>query len=160
MVHGQGLMMLISDFSRRAGLSTDTVRYYVRLGLLRPQTSAKGGARPYQIFTTEHLLAAKIIRTAQSLGMSLKEVAAISEQRRSGRMTVERSVEVLRLQLDRLESKAAELTAMRAYLRAKIAWLRGGQKGVQPDFGRFPKRAGDDAAELTGDKKTFTSHTI
>ncbi len=133
--------MLISDFARRAGLSTDTVRYYVRLGLLRPETNGKGGARPYQVFTAEHLLAARIIRTAQSLGMPLKEILAISQQRRAGRMTTERSVQVLRAQLDRLETKAAELAAMQGYLRAKIDWLNGGETGPQPDFGAFSERA-------------------
>jgi MerR family transcriptional regulator, copper efflux regulator len=127
--------VLISAFARRAGMSTDTVRYYARLGLLRPETNGKGGARPYQVFTAEHLLAAKIIRTAQSLGMSLKEIAAISEERRGGRMTTERSVEVLRAQLGRLETKAAELAAMKGYLHAKIGWLSSGQKGPPPDLG-------------------------
>ena len=131
--------MLISAFARRAGLTTDTVRYYVRLGLLRPETNGKGGAHPYQVFTAEHLLAAKIIRTAQSLGMSLKEVAAIGEQRRTGRMTVDRSVGVLHAQLDRLQIKAAELAAMKGYLNAKIEWLSCGQKGPQPDFEVFSK---------------------
>jgi len=126
--------MLISQFSRRAGMSTDTVRYYVRLGLLRPEFDVKGGARPYQVFTAEHLLAARIIRTAQSLGMSLKEVDAISRERRSGAMSRNRSVQVLRAQLDRLESKAAELAAMRAYLNAKIDWLEGGEAGPPPDL--------------------------
>ena len=126
--------MLISQFARRAGMSTDTVRYYVRLGLLRPEFDGKGGARPYQVFTAEHLLAARIIRTAQSLGMSLKEVDAISRERRAGAMSKDRSVEVLRAQLGRLESKAAELAAMRAYLNAKIDWLEGGEAGPPPDL--------------------------
>jgi MerR family copper efflux transcriptional regulator len=126
--------MLISDFSRRAGLPTDTVRYYVRLGLLRPETSGKGGANPYQMFTAEHLLAARIIRTAQALGMSLKEISAISRERRAGGMTRDRSVQVLRAQLDRLEVRAAELAAMKGYLLAKIDWLNGGETGPPPDF--------------------------
>jgi MerR family transcriptional regulator, copper efflux regulator len=126
--------MLISQFARRAGLSTDTVRYYVRLGLLRPESNGKGGARPYQIFTAEHLLAARIIRTAQSLGMSLKEISAISQERRSGGMNKDRSIQVLRAQLDRLESKAAELTAMKAYLLAKIDWLVGDEAGPPPEL--------------------------
>jgi MerR family transcriptional regulator, copper efflux regulator len=131
--------VLISDFARRAGLSTDTVRYYVRLGLLRPETSAKGGARPYQVFTAEHLLAARIIRTAQSLGMSLKEINALSQARRTGSMTRARSIEVLTSQLGRLEMKAAELATMSAYLHAKIAWLSGGEKGEPPEFGPLQK---------------------
>ena len=129
--------MLISNFARRAGLTTDTVRYYVRLGLLRPESGGKGGARPYQMFTAEHLLAARIIRTAQSLGMSLKEIAAISQARRAGGMTRDRSVEVLRAQLGRLEIKAAEVAAMKAYLTAKIDWLNDGEAGEPPDFRVF-----------------------
>lgn len=131
--------MLISDFARRAGLTPDTVRFYVRLGLLRPETSGKGGNRPYQVFTPEHLMAARIIRTAQSLGMSLKEIAAISQERRAGAMTRERSVEVLSAQLGRLDTKAAELIAMKSYLRAKIAWLKAGEHGSPPDFDAFCK---------------------
>jgi MerR family copper efflux transcriptional regulator len=131
--------VLISDFARRAGLTPDTVRFYVRLGLLRPEASGKGGQRPYQVFTAEHLQAAQIIRTAQSLGMSLKEVAAISQERRAGNMTPKRSVEVLTTQLARLETKAAELIAMKGYLHAKIDWLNGGEKGAPPDFSAFRK---------------------
>lgn len=126
--------MLISDFARRGGLSTDTVRYYVRIGLLRPETSAKGGEHPYQIFAADDLLAVRIIRTAKSLGLSLKEIAAISQARRAGGMTKDRSVAVLSAQLDRLEAKAAELAALRRYLTAKIAWLNTGQHGPPPDF--------------------------
>jgi MerR family copper efflux transcriptional regulator len=140
MDHGpwsRGKSVLISDFARRAGLTPDTVRFYVRLGLLRPETSVKGGARPYQVFTAEHLLAAKIIRTAQSLGMALKEIAAISEARRAGDMTRDRSIETLTAQLDRLEIKNAELVAMKSYLNAKIAWLKRGEQGPPPDFETF-----------------------
>ena len=129
--------MLISDFAQRAGLTPDTVRFYVRLGLLRPETGAKGGARPYQLFTAEHLRAAKVIRTAQSLGMSLKDIAAISEERRAGRMTRDRSVAFLAQQLERLETKATELSAMQRYLHAKIDWLKAGEKGAPPDLESF-----------------------
>jgi DNA-binding transcriptional MerR regulator len=130
----KGVPMLISEFAGRAGMTTDTVRYYVRLGLLRPETGAKGGGNPYQVFTMEHLLAARIIRTAQSLGLSLKEVADISTERRSRGMTTDRSVEILQAQLDRLEVKASEVIAMKTYLIAKIDWLKSGGKGTQPDF--------------------------
>ena len=90
--------------------------------------------RSYQVFTEEHLLAARIIRTAQSLGMSLKEINALSRERRAGGMTRTRSIEVLVAQLSRLEAKAAEVAAMRAYLRAKIDWMSSGEKGPAPDF--------------------------
>jgi MerR family copper efflux transcriptional regulator len=49
----------------------------VRRGLLTPETNGKGGRNPYQVFTAEHVRAAKFICTAQSLGLSLKDLAAI-----------------------------------------------------------------------------------
>jgi DNA-binding transcriptional MerR regulator len=66
--------------------------------------------------------------------MSLKEISTISRERRAGGMTRDRSVQVLRGQLDRLETKAAELAAMKTYLTAKIGWLNDGEKGPPPDF--------------------------
>ncbi len=38
--------MLIGEFARRAGLSQDTVRFYVRKGLLAPQSGAGEAAIP------------------------------------------------------------------------------------------------------------------
>src|ERR1700716_4316979 len=72
--------MLISEFARKTGLTIDAVRFYVRRGLLTPETNGKGGRNPYQVFTAEHVRAAKFICTAQSLGLSLK-VAAIGKER-------------------------------------------------------------------------------
>ncbi|MDR6291790.1 MULTISPECIES: MerR family transcriptional regulator [Inquilinus] len=126
--------MLISEFARAAGLSTDTVRFYVRRGLLAPETNGKGGRNPYQVFTAEHVRTARIIRLAQSLGMSLKEIAAIGEEYRDGGITRERSIELMSAQLARLERKAAALEAVTGYLRAKVAWLEGGEQGPEPDF--------------------------
>lgn len=139
--------MLISEFAREAGLSTDTVRFYVRRGLLTPETNGKGGRNPYQEFTEEHVREAKMIRLAQSLGMSLKEIAAIGKEYREGLITSERSIEIMSQQLKRLDTKAAELQAMGNYIRAKIKWLKGGEKGPEPDFGKY---ANGRARDLTG----------
>jgi len=126
--------MLISEFARATGLPVDTVRFYVRRGLLTPGTNGKGGRNPYQVFTAEHVREARLIRMAQSLGMSLKEIAAISQENRRGGITRERSIELMVEQLARLERKAAELQAMAGYLRAKLAWMRNGEQGPEPDF--------------------------
>jgi MerR family transcriptional regulator, copper efflux regulator len=127
--------MLISDFARVTGLTRDTVRFYARLGLLRPKTNGKGGRHPYQLFTDEDVQAAEAIRVGQSLGMSLKEIAALDGERRDGSITGERLMEILAGQLARLEAKAAELETMTSFVRAKIAWLAAGGQGSHPDFG-------------------------
>src|SRR5258707_14843482 len=118
--------MLISEFARVTGLPRDTVRFYARLGLLQPKTNGKGGRHPYSVFTDKDIQAAEVIRIAQSLGMSLKEIAALNEERRQGHLTIERRVEIMGAQLVSLEAKATELKMMIRYVRAKIDWLTGG----------------------------------
>jgi MerR family copper efflux transcriptional regulator len=66
----------------------------VRRGLLTPETNGKGGRNPYQVFTAEQVRAAKFICTAQSLGLSLKDLAAIGKERQAG-LTPEFSIAIL-----------------------------------------------------------------
>ena len=131
--------MLISEFARVTGLTRDTVRFYARLGLLQPKTNGKGGRHPYGVFTDKDIQAAEVIRIAQSLGMSLKEIAAFTEERRKGHLTSERRVEIMSAQLVSLEAKATELEVMISYVRAKIDWLILGEQGQQPDFGSYAR---------------------
>lgn len=140
--------MLISEFAKTTGLSADTVRFYVRRGLLDPETGAKGGRNPYQIFTEEHVRTARLIRMAQSLGMSLKEISAVSEEHRKGLITRERSIELMDMQLTRLEAKRSELETMGNYMRAKLAWLRGGEQGPEPQFSDFVPSAPEGGCDL------------
>ncbi len=79
--------MLISEFARATGLSRDTIRFYVRRGLLRPLAGNKGGSNPYQVFTNEHVQMARTIRMAQSLGFSLREIAALNAEYQAKRIT-------------------------------------------------------------------------
>jgi len=127
--------MLISEFAAETGLSTDTVRFYVRKGLLSPETGNKGGSNPYQIFSPALVETARVIKLGQSLGFSLKEIASFGAEYRAGALTASRGADILRGQLGKLEEKAALLTGMIAYVRAKIAWLEAGGKGAEPTFG-------------------------
>ena len=129
--------MLISDFARVTRLTRDTVRFYARLGLLQPRTNGKGGRHPYNVFTEKDIEAAEAIRIAQSLGMSLKEIAAFNEERREGHLTSERRVEIMSAQLVSLEARATELEMMIGYVRAKMEWMTRGKQGRQPDFGSY-----------------------
>lgn len=128
--------MLISEFAAATGLSRDTVRYYVRMGLLRPGTNGKGGSNPYQVFSGEDMQAAELIRVGQSLGLSLKAITALDTERRDEGIDAPRALEILRAQLMQLEAKAADLATMTRYLHDKIETLTAGEQGVRPGSGR------------------------
>jgi len=133
--------VLITEFARATGLSRDTVRFYVRRGLLAPLAGNKGGSNPYQVFTNEHVQMARTIRMAQSLGFSLREIAALNVEYQAKRLTPSRGAEILSGQLARLEEKAAHVNAMIRYIRAKLAWLDAGSKGPEPNFTDYENRA-------------------
>lgn len=126
--------MLIGEFARRTGLSQDTVRFYARKGLLAPQLGAKGGRNPYQIFTERDASTARMIRFAQSLGMSLKEIAEIATELQREGLSQAREIEIMEVQLAKLEQKAAELAELTNYLRAERDWVVRGKPGDEPRF--------------------------
>ncbi|SDA35834.1 MerR family transcriptional regulator [Sphingomonas sp. NFR15] len=128
--------MLIGEFAKEAGLSQDTVRFYVRKGLLAPQTGSKGGRSPWQIFRPHDVSIARTIRFAQSLGLSLKEISALLADLRSGG-TASQEASILDIQIARLEKKAADLVQLLDYLRAKREWIASGRKAEQPSLSSF-----------------------
>jgi DNA-binding transcriptional MerR regulator len=133
--------LLISEFARAAGLTPDTVRFYIRHGLLKPILGRKGGANPYQVFTAEHIQIARMIKMGQSLGFSLREIEALNVEYQAKRLTASRGAEIMRAQLARLEQKAAHVGAMMSYIRAKLAWLESGSKGPEPNFTDYERAA-------------------
>ncbi|MCM2439396.1 MerR family transcriptional regulator [Agrobacterium vitis] len=126
--------MLIGEFARRTGLSQDTIRFYVRKGLLTPQVGVKGGRNPYQIFTERDASSARMIRFAQSLGMPLKEIAEIASELQRDGLSQVREIEIMDDQLAKLVQKAAELAELTDYLRAKRDWVTRGKPGDEPRF--------------------------
>jgi MerR family copper efflux transcriptional regulator len=129
--------MLISEFCRRTGLARETVRYYVRLGLIQPQQTQKGGRHPYQMFTQEDVYSADVIRVGQMLGLSLREIGDLREARRQGDLALPDRIAMMKDQLAKLEAKAAELEKLQAYVRAKIAWQESGEKDPEPQLNTF-----------------------
>ncbi len=125
--------MLISEFARAANLPPDTVRFYVKRGLLRPETGRRGGSNPYQEFTRADLARARLVQLARSLGFTLREIALIAEEVEAKGLGRKRRVAILEERLGALDAKAVELAHMTAYLRAKIAWMKAGERGPEPE---------------------------
>ncbi|MBS1087280.1 MerR family transcriptional regulator [Gluconobacter sphaericus] len=126
--------MLIGEFSRRTGLGTATIRFYIRRRLLAPETGRSGGRNPYAQFTERDVQIAAMIRFGQSLGMSLKEIAEVNDEMQQVGLSRERSVELMDIQLQAIERKAADLIIMADYLRAKRDWIAAGKSGDEPEL--------------------------
>ncbi|MBA4287228.1 MAG: MerR family transcriptional regulator [Xanthomonadaceae bacterium] len=125
--------MLIAEFARATGLSRDTIRFYVRKGLLLPAVGRSGTNR-YQDFDDEQVERALLIREAQALGFTLREISALSDEYARGDLTMARQAELMRERLAAVDEQAARLARLRRYFADKLAWLDAGAIGAAPAF--------------------------
>lgn len=125
--------MLIAEFSKVTGLSRDTIRFYVRKGLLQPEIGRSGTNR-YQSFDDEQVERALLIREAQSLGFTLREISALSDEYARGDLTVARQAELMRERLAAVDEQAVKLQRLRRYFARKVEWLEAGAVGTPPSF--------------------------
>ena len=114
--------MLIREVAAVLGVSTDTVRYYEREGLLddRHVNRRPNGYRDYGDTAVERL---QLILQARNSGMSITEIKMLAHAFDDGALTVDLQIEFLRDKLDRLDRRAQELNATRTAIAAKVAEL-------------------------------------
>jgi DNA-binding transcriptional MerR regulator len=107
--------MTVSELAKRAGVTADTIRHYVRTGLLTPQRDPNNGYKRFSERDLQHLL---FIVEAKSLGFSLQDIELIFEQAAQGqspcpqvreimshRMTeVAKKIEAMQTTYNRMES--------------------------------------------------------
>ncbi len=115
-----GHSFTIGKLSRTAGLSPDAIRYYERLGILKPVYRTASQYRAYDHSSIERL---RFVRRAQDLGLTLDdigELVAVSETigHPAACQRVERR---LRARLEAIETKIAELTLFRRRLNAALS---------------------------------------
>lgn len=66
--------MKVSELAKRAGVTKDTIRHYVSIGLLDASRDPDNG---YQIFNERALSRLQFIKTARQLGLRLDDIKAI-----------------------------------------------------------------------------------
>lgn len=102
--------MWIAEAAKAAGVNPQTLRYYERVGLIRPAGRARSGYREYSHDDVRRL---KFVRRAQELGLSLKDAQELLKLRQTAparRTSVRKVAEARLVDLDR---RIADLTRMR-----------------------------------------------
>ena len=123
--------MLIAEFARVTGLSRDTIRFYVKRGLLKP-AFGPGQTNRYQHFDQRQVERAALIRTAQSLGFTLAEITALDVEYALRGMTLQRKVAVMTGRIAQIDEKMTALREVRRYFVRKRAWRETGVRGEDP----------------------------
>ena len=105
------------QLAKLAGVSTDTLRHYERLGLLPKTRRSRNGYREYP---REALDRVRLVQRALTVGFTLKELARILKSRDKGGVPCREVRALAEAKLRNLEAQLRELTCLRNDLRATL----------------------------------------
>lgn len=102
-------MMTVAKLAQETQVSSDTIRYYVRAGLLTPGRNVENN---YHVFSENDAKRLKFIHHAKQLGYTLKEIQQIIEESESGNSPCPIVREIIQSRIEDNRRKLAELQAL------------------------------------------------
>jgi DNA-binding transcriptional MerR regulator len=121
--------MQVREVATRAGIAPHIVRYYARLGLLRPTRDARN---KYKHFSLADLQRLAFIRNAKRLGFTLGEVGLVLEMSLKGKTPCPLVREVVSRRVAENARNLAEVTELQERMQSALRKWRRMADGV-PD---------------------------
>lgn len=110
--------MNIKNFSKLSGISSHTIRYYEKLGLLR---SIHRNASGYRDFNNDDLLWVEFVKRLKDTAMPLKDIQTYARLRFEGEATQELRMNLLKKHAIQLEEKINSEKDHLRKLKLKVA---------------------------------------
>jgi DNA-binding transcriptional MerR regulator len=110
--------MQISHIAKQAGVSIDAIRFYERVGVLKPAARSRGG---FRLYVADDVSNVKLIRNLQSLGFSLDEIREFLQLRTNDTRACTKVQAKLNRKLRDIRMKRTALVKIEAELMASIA---------------------------------------
>jgi DNA-binding transcriptional MerR regulator len=98
--------LTIAEVAGLSGLSSHTLRYYERIGLVDPIARVHGGQRRYD---TDDLAWLAFLQRLRATGMSIRDMQRFAELRRHGDTTISERRALLEAHRDEVVERIAEL---------------------------------------------------
>ena len=95
-------LFTVQQFSKFSGVTRETLRYYDKVGLLRPAVRGENG---YRYYSNGQLAVLFVIRLLQSFGMTLRDIKKMKDNRTPSSVikTFEQQIEKMELEIKRWE---------------------------------------------------------
>lgn len=110
--------MRIAEVSKRLGISADTLRYYERIGLLRPVRRNESGVRDYG---EQDLARIRFVKCMRDANVSIEALIEYMELFEGGDATLEARKAILEEERDKVRERMTEMQAGLDRLDYKIA---------------------------------------
>ena len=109
--------MQIKEVQEKLKISSYTLRYYEKIGLMNPVSKNASGHRDYQEADFRRINFIKCMRKA---GMTIEQIKLYVDLFNEGEHTIAKRKEIMIEQLGNLEGQVRELEEIIAYLKNKI----------------------------------------
>ncbi len=109
--------MKIAEVSKRYGVSTDTLRYYERVGLLRHVPRNKSGIRDYDEASCN---AVEFVKCMRDAGMTIESLVEYMDLLEQGDATAQARKELLMRQSEEIRQRIEDLERALTRLQFKI----------------------------------------
>jgi DNA-binding transcriptional MerR regulator len=116
--------LTIGKLASAVDVSIDTIRCYDRLGLLPRAGRTRAG---YRLYTAEQIERIRLIKQAQSLGLSLDEIKGLLLETGAGLSECRRVQDLLIAKLGDIEKRLAK---MRRFRKTLAAYLEECEEGL------------------------------
>lgn len=117
--------MLIHELAEQTGVSTDTIRFYEKQGLL-DETHFVRSSNSYRHYNEAGVQRVLLIKLGQAVGFTLNEMRQDIHAWESNQFTREEKEFYLCRKLEEIEHKIIALNAAKAYINSKIEMLHAG----------------------------------
>lgn len=106
----------IGELSRKIGISTQTIRYYEKLGLINPPERTD---TQYRVYSEGDEARLRFIIQAKLFGLTLDEIKEIIDLRAQGMLPCKHVKEIVKRHLDDLDRRIQEMIAFRNELAGR-----------------------------------------
>lgn len=118
--------MKIGELSRATGTNIETIRYYERIGLLpEPDRTAAN----YRSYGDVHRARLSFVRHSRELGFTIEEIRSLLDLADHPGRDCAEADRIATAHLEQVESKIAQLSALRDELARIVGRCRGGVAG-------------------------------
>lgn len=111
--------MKVSELAQKTGVSAHRLRRYEELGLIHAERGGSG----YRQFAERTVREVIFIAMSRDLGFSLKDIGETLPRYRTGTLTFDEMVDLMRGRIAEIDQHIAAQRAVRKKLVLHIAWL-------------------------------------
>lgn len=108
--------MLINELSKKTGISTHTIRFYEKSGLIEGKQDASVKSNNYYHYDEVTIEKLEFISEAKSVGFTIKQIGQMIDAWYNQKYTKEQKLEILDDKLISLEQKMVEIKGMKKQL--------------------------------------------